>query len=55
MTETYLYENNAIVTVCCGKTLNNNFDYPSHYLCNIAILAKAFKVPTIKAYLYNIL
>ena len=55
MTETYSFEKKAIVTVCCGKTLNKNFDYPSHFLCQITILAHALKIPTIKGFLYNTL
>ena len=55
MTETYSFEKNAVITVCCGEVLNNNFDYPSHFLCHITILARALKIPTIKGFLYNIL
>ena len=53
MTKTYSFEKNAIITVCCGETLIKNFDYPSHFLCHITILAKALKIPTIKGFLYN--
>ena len=53
MTETYSFEKNAIITVCCGETLNKNFDYPSYFLCHITILAQALKIPTIKGFLYN--
>ena len=55
MTETYSFEKNAIITVCCGETLNKNLDYPSHFLCHITILAHALKIPTIKGFLYNTL
>jgi len=55
MTETYSFEKNAIITVCCGETLNKNFDYPSHFLCHITTLAHALKIPTIKGFLYNTL
>jgi len=55
MTETYSFEKKAIITVCCGETLNKNFDYPSHFLCHITILAHALKIPTIKGFLYNTL
>ena len=55
MIETYTFEKNAIITVCCGETLNKNFDYPSHFLCHITILAHALKIPTIKGFLYNTL
>ena len=55
MTETYSFEKNAIITACCGETLNKNLDYPSHFLCHITILAHALKIPTIKGFLYNTL
>ena len=55
MTGTYTFEKKAIVTVCCGETLNTKYEYPSHFLCHITILAHALKIPTIKANLYNIL
>ena len=53
MAETYSFEKNAIITVCCGEALNKNLDYPSHFLCHITTLAKALKIPTIKGFLYN--
>ena len=55
MTGTYTFEKKAIVTVCCGETLNKTYEYPSHFLCHITILAHALKIPTIKGNLYNIL
>ena len=55
MTKTYSFEKKAIITVCCGETLNKNFDYPSHFLCHITTLAHALKIPTIKGFLYNTL
>ena len=53
MAEAYSFGKNAIITVCCGETLNKNLDYPSHFLCHITILAHALKIPTIKGFLYN--
>ena len=55
MTEAYTIEKNGIITVCCGETLNKNFDYPSHFLCHITTLAHALNIPTIKGFLYNTL
>ena len=55
MTETYSFEKNAIITACCGETLNKNLDYPSHFLCHITTLAHALKIPIIKGFLYNAL
>ena len=55
MTETYSVKKNGIITVCCGETLNKNFDYPSHFLCHITTLAHALKIPTINGFLYNTL
>ena len=53
MTGIYSFEKKAIITACCGEILNKNFDYPSHFLCHITILAHALKIPTIKGFLYN--
>ena len=50
----YKSEQNSIQTDCCGNTLNLRYPYPSHYLCNISILAKALGVPQISAFLVNI-
>ena len=55
ITKIYSFEKNAIIAVCCGETLNKNFDYPSHFLCHITTLAHTLKIPTIKGFLYNIL
>ena len=49
----YKSEQNSIKTDCCGKSLNLRYPYPSHYLCNISILAKAIGVSTISAFLVN--
>ena len=50
----YKSEQYSIKTDCCGKTLNPRYPYPSHYLCNISILAKAIGIPQILAFLVNI-
>ena len=50
----YKIEKDSIKTDCCGKTLNLLYPYPSHYLCNISILAKAIGSPKISAFLVNI-
>ena len=50
----YKSEHNSIKTDCCGKTLNLRYPYPSHYLCNISILAKAIGIHKISAFLVNI-
>ena len=50
----YKSEQYSIKTDCCGKTLNPRYPYPSHYLCNISILAKAIGIPKISAFLVNI-
>ena len=50
----YKSEQSSIQTDCCGNTLNLRYPYPSHYLCNISILAKALGVPQISAFLVNI-
>ena len=50
----YKSEHNSVKTDCCGKTLNLRYPYPSHYLCNISILAKAMGIHKISAFLVNI-
>ena len=55
MTGAYSFDKKAIITVCCGEILNKKYEYPSHFLCHITILAHALKIPTIKGNLYNIL
>tara|TARA_B100000315_G_C14476791_1_gene541012 strand:- start:430 stop:855 length:426 start_codon:yes stop_codon:yes gene_type:complete len=55
ITKLYKIEQNAVNTDCCGKKLNRRYSYPSHFLCNISILAKALGVQKISAYLVNIL
>jgi len=54
MSGAYSFEKNAIITVCCGEKLNIDFDYPSHFLCHITILAHTLKIPAIKGFLYNV-
>jgi len=55
ITKLYLKEQNSVITDCCGKELNRKYLYPSHYLCNITILAKALDIQKISAYLVNII
>ena len=55
ITGAYSFDKNAIITVCCGETLNKTYEYPSHFLCHITMLAHALKIPIIKGLLYNIL
>ena len=54
ITKLYKYGQNFVKTDCCGKKLNRQYSYPSHYLCNIAILAKASGIKKISAFLVNI-
>ena len=54
ITRIYKIEKNAVNTDCCGKKLNKKYIYPSHYLCNISILAKAMGIKKISAFLVNI-
>ena len=48
----YTYDQNSIITECCGETLNSEKEYPSHYLCHITTLARAMNYQTIIGYLY---
>ena len=54
ISNTYQGDNNGITTVCCGETLNKAYIYPSHYLCNFAIVARSKGIKKIQAFLYNI-
>ena len=51
--KTYKRKKNYIVTNCCGAKINLKYEYPSHYLCNISILAMAMGIENISAYLVN--
>lgn len=51
----YLKSKKGIITQCCGQSLDTKKVFPSHYLCQVTILAKALKIDSIKAYLYNII
>jgi len=54
---TKLYNKNqqSIITDCCGNNLNTTYLYPSHYLCNVSIMAKHMGIEDISAFLVNIL
>jgi len=53
ITNLYQSKKNSVYTNCCGKELNRKYQYPSHYLCNISILARAIKIQKIIAFLVN--
>ena len=55
ITKLYNGKTNAVNTDCCGYEINRKYPYPSHYLCNISILAKAMRIQNISAFLINIL
>ena len=50
----YHSDKNRITTDCCGEALNKAYIYPSHYLCNFAIVARSKGIKKIQAFLYNI-
>ena len=50
----YKHNKKNITTDCCGNELNLQYSYPSHYLCNIALIARAMKYKNITAYLVNL-
>ena len=52
-TNIYAQNGKGIITDCCGKNLNQNYEYPSHYICYITILARAMKINNIQGFLYN--
>ena len=51
--KTYKIHPSGVVTFCCGKELNKNLPFPSHYLCHISIVCKALKVESITGILIN--
>ncbi len=51
----YVKKEKGIITNCCGEQLKSQHLYPSHFLCNIIILAKALKIQECHAYLINII
>ena len=53
ITDLYQCDKHSIITDCCGETLNNKYEYPSHYICNITTLAHALNIKNIQAFLYN--
>ena len=50
----YLCIKKGITTDCCGETLNKTYNYPSHFLCNLAIAAKVMGIKKIQGFLFNI-
>ena len=53
LTNLYKQSEKGIITTCYGSKIKTNAIYPSHFLCNISILAKAMKFKSIYAYLIN--
>ena len=49
----YKQKKKGITTDCCGEKLNRNYLFPSHYLSNISLIAKALKINEFSAYLIN--
>ena len=50
----YHSDKNGITTDCCGEALNKAYIYPSHHLCNFALVARSMGIKKIQAFLYNI-
>ncbi len=55
ITSLYKKQKGGIITHCCGRVINTQYKYPSHYLCYIAILARTQGINKIKGYLINII
>ena len=53
MTSVYEQKSDGIITHSVGENLNLEFDFPSHYLAHIIILARTLKFKSIGAYLIN--
>ena len=55
ITNLYNVRQNSVITNCCGEELNYKYLYPSHYLCNITIIARALGIQKTSAFLVNLL
>ena len=53
MASVYEQKSDGIITHSGGKKLNLQFDFPSHYLAHIIILAQTLKFKSIGAFLIN--
>ena len=53
MTNAYEQKRDGIITHSGGNLLNLQFNFPSHYLAHIIILARTLKFKPIPAYLIN--
>jgi len=53
MTNTYTQQTGGVTTQCCGAHTNPEHEYPSHFLSNLVILAKALNYKKISAFLIN--
>ena len=49
----YNQSNSGVITECCGEYLFEHSDFPTHYLCNIIIIAAALKIPKVSAFIQN--
>ena len=54
LTSLYSQDQTGVLTTCCGEKLNIEKEYPSHYLCHPAILARAMRINMITGYLFNV-
>ena len=55
LTNFYFHNQKGVITTCCGKNVNIEKEYPCHYLCHPATLARAMQFKKITGYLYNII
>ena len=53
-TNVYSQDQNGVITTCCGKKINFEKKYPSHYLCHPVTLARSMQINKITGYLYNV-
>jgi len=53
-TNIYSQNQRGVITTCCGKKINIEKKYPSHYLCHPVTLARVMQINTITGYLYNV-
>tara|TARA_B100000700_G_C14821878_1_gene750355 strand:- start:249 stop:788 length:540 start_codon:yes stop_codon:yes gene_type:complete len=50
----YIYNQEGVITHCCGKKLSLDCAFPNHYLHSISIMLKVFNCQKINAKLVNV-
>jgi len=53
MSQVFVETSAGVVTHSCGRKLNLEFEYPSHYFAHISIIARALNFQKIAGWLIN--